>query len=69
MRLICKCYGHEFEASTMQAAKRSASRIANGHYKAVDVLHVIEVESGISATFLRVNKVSPNNTIVRGIWA
>ena len=53
----------------MQAAKRSASRIANGHYKAVDVLHVIEVETGISATFLRVNKVCPNNTIVRGAWA
>ena len=69
MRLICRCYGREFEASTMQAAKRSASRIANGHYKAVDVLHVIEVETGISATFLRVNKVCPNNTIVRGTWA
>ena len=53
----------------MQAAKRSASKIANGHYKPVDVLHVIEVESGISATFLRINKVHPNNTIVRGVWA
>ncbi len=69
MRLICKCYGREFEASTMQSAKRSAPKIANGHYKAVDVLHVVEVESGITATFLRVNKVYPNNTIERGAWA
>ena len=69
MKFICSCYKHTFEAETMTDAKRKASTIANRRRKAVDVLHVVEVESGISATFLRVNKVCPNNTITRGAWA
>ena len=69
MKFICKCYGIEFEAKTIIAAKCAASRIANRKYKVVDVLRIVEVESGISTTFLRVNKICPNNTIERGVWA
>ena len=69
MKLFCKCYSTEFEANTLPEAKRKASQIANRHHKSIDVLHVVEVEGGTAATFLRINKICPNNTIERGAWA
>lgn len=60
-------YGQTITAKTFTELKRKASRIANGHYDAVQTMEV-KSEHGTKVSFHRYNKVTPNNTISFGQW-
>lgn len=58
-------------ANTMPAIKREASRLCNQHFAGIDKLVLVrannkDLESRI--TYQRINKKTPDNTIVRGRW-
>lgn len=57
-------------ANDLPTLKRKASRMCNGYFSAYDtmVLHRINGEENGTVTFARINKLSPNNTVVRGQW-
>ncbi len=57
-------------AETFTQLKRQASRIANNHYSTLDKMEVSQFVDGheTTATYYRINKKVPNNTIKRGTW-
>lgn len=58
-------------ADSMPVLKRNASRKCNGHFQAIDtmVLYRANDKEIDGLTFTRVNRKSPNNTIIRGQWS
>lgn len=58
-------------ANSMSALKRNASRKCNEHFQAIDkmVLHRANDKDIKDLTFTRINRKSPNNTIIRGQWS
>lgn len=67
-------YNRTITTNTLSDLKRKASRIANGYFSAVDKMDVVayhdsrKYENLEKFTFLRINKKSPNNTIIYGQW-
>lgn len=60
-------------ANTLPDLKRKASRIANGHFSAVDKMEVVihdprRCENLGRFTLSRMNKKAPNNSIIYGQW-
>ena len=72
--LTAAIYGREIKAKTLKGLKCKASKIANNYCKPFDemVVTIHERVQGFPnpATFklTRINKKSPNNTIVYGQW-
>lgn len=61
-------YGKMIKAETMTQIKRLASIEANKRYHTVDDLYIIFRQGLPYIHYTRVNKKSPNNTIIRGEW-
>ena len=67
-------YGKQIQAKTLKGLKCKASKIANRYHNTIDemVVTISEKVQGFPnpATFklTRINKKSPNNTIVYGQW-
>lgn len=57
-------------ANSFKALKRNASRKCNNHFMPVDtmVLHRANDKEVKEVKFVRVNRICPNNTIIRGCW-
>lgn len=60
-------------AQTLKQLKRLASRYANNDYRPIDIMrvtvHCINGRANIDIMhFIRINKIAPNNTIIRGGW-
>lgn len=60
-------------AKNLTQLKRLASRCANNNYRPIDTMRVtIHCINGCAHIdtmhFIRINKVMPNNTIIRGNW-
>lgn len=57
-------------ANNMTELKRKASTLCNRYCRAIDtmILHRVNDEEVDGIKFLRINKLSPNNEIVRGKW-
>lgn len=60
-------------AKNLKQLKRLASRCANNDYRPIDTmqvtLHSVNASENIDIIhFIRINKVMPNNTIIRGNW-
>lgn len=57
----------EFNVKNITQAKRTASKLCNNYYNITDTL-LIDIGNWHTARFLRINKKSPDNKIVRGKW-
>lgn len=57
-------------ANSFTALKRVASRKCNNYFHAVDtmILHRINDNEEKELKFTRINRLAPNNTVVRGQW-
>ena len=56
-------------SNTLRGIKQIASRKCNGYYSAYDTLRFYRINNEERlATFTRINKKAPNNTIQRGEW-
>lgn len=57
-------------ANSFVALKRIASRKCNKYFRAIDtmVLHRADDKEVEKHTFIRINQLAPDNTIVRGQW-
>ena len=57
-------------ANSMTALKRKASTLCNRDYHVIDtmMLHRANDEEVDSIKFTRVNKLSPDNRVIRGVW-
>lgn len=57
-------------ADTLPGLKRKASKKCNDHYAVMDNLFLYRIndQERKCVTLSRINKKSPNNRIVRGIW-
>lgn len=58
-------------ADSLTTIKRMASQKCNGYNQAIDkmVLHRFDdKEYNPGVTFTRFNRISPNNTVIRGQW-
>lgn len=57
-------------ADSMTSLKKIASRKCNRYFKSIDtmVLHQANNKEVNNLTLVRVNRKSPNNTIIRGQW-
>lgn len=76
MRFICKVYSGqkfltEIKATSIQTLKRQASTICNNYFNTLDEMKIVVAEGDCvtnSLTLMRVNRKSPDNTIIRGEW-
>lgn len=57
----------EFATSNITQAKRKASKLCNNYNNVIDTL-LIDIGNWHTARFVRINKKSPDNMIVRGKW-
>jgi len=57
-------------ANSMTSLKRRASTLCNRYYRAVDtmILHRADDKEVDELKFVRRNRLSPNNQVIRGIW-
>ena len=57
-------------ANDFTTLKRIASRKCNDYANPIDkmVLHRVNDQENGELTFIRINRLSPNNTVVRGKW-
>jgi len=55
----------EFTIANITQAKRTASKLCNNYYNATDTL-LIDIGNWHTSRFVRINKKSPDNKIVRG---
>lgn len=64
------CHAGTTRAETFSQLKRQASRIANNHHSSLDKMEVSRFTDGhkTTATYYRINRKAPNNTIKRGAW-
>lgn len=72
-RFIAKVYSggkylETVEANTISTLKRKASLSCNHCYNSYDEMAVEDTETGNCFMLTRINKKSPNNTIVFGSW-
>lgn len=72
-RFIAKVYSggkylETVEANTISTLKRKASLSCNHCYNFYDGMAVEDTETGNRFMLARINKKSPNNTIVFGSW-
>lgn len=63
-------YLGKISSNTMKGLKRHASLLCNNYNKPIDTLIVyhanfVDIDE---VKYTRINKLSPNNTVVRGIW-
>ena len=61
-------YLETVEANKISTLKRKASLCCNHCYNSYDEMAVEDTEAGNSFILARINKKSPNNTIVFGSW-
>lgn len=65
-------YGKEIRAKTFNSLKSQASRIANERFNVLDTMKVSCYHEDEllwqNSLYIRHNKISPNNTIIRGRW-
>ena len=56
-------------ANSLPALKRNASRLCNNLYKTIDSMNVYKADGKeVDIRYTRINKISPDNTVKRGIW-
>ena len=59
-------YGRNITGKSFTEIKRKASVIANSFYNSFDKMEVSHDNKKFS--FIRINKIYPNNIIERGLW-
>ena len=64
--LIEPCH-YSFTGKSIKAIKTKASKIANGYFNPCDKMEVI-TPNDVVLNYYRINRITPNNTIVRGKW-
>lgn len=63
-----RLYHREVKAKTMRGLKMLASKIANQYHNTIDEMFVTGDGFNQTYKYTRINKKSPNNTIVYGQW-